>query len=164
MKILETQSATLTNYEVLTHIQTKKERYDKIASARVAQGYGNGKESGIEFILRELTNYLEGPKSPLTTPSTYNSTTIRRLFEALQPYELTKAELVMFLNLRPNSTSVLDVVIEENDQRFSEETQKDILKIVADILGSDEGDEEMAVGGGWRDGQDQHNTVAMSPR
>lgn len=69
----------------------------------------------------------------------------------------------MFLNLRPNSTSVLDVVIEENDQRFSEDTQKEILKIVADALGSS--DEDMSDGGGWPDGQDQEesNTAAMAP-
>ncbi|KAI9696013.1 MAG: hypothetical protein M1836_005844 [Candelina mexicana] len=162
--ILETQSATLTNYEVLTHIKTKRERYDKIASARVAQSYGNEKEPGIEFMLREITNYLEGPNSHLASPCPYDSTTIRRLFEALQPYELTKAELLMFLNLRPHSTSVLDVVIEENDQRFSEETQKDILRIVADVLG--ENDEAMSDGHGEQNGHDRsdENTVAMSPR
>jgi len=65
------------------------------------------------------------------------------LFKALAQYDLTKAELLMILNLRPQNSSVLDVVVEELDDRFSEETQQEILAAITEVLGR--GEEEGVV-------------------
>ena len=47
----------------------------------------------------------------------------------------------MILNLRPQDQSLLDCVVEECDERFSAEQQEEILRIVGDVLGRDEGEE-----------------------
>ncbi len=67
--------------------------------------------------------------------------------QALQPYDLTKAELLMIINLRPDNAGVLDCIVEELDQRFSEEVQEQMLRAVVDVLGAGEEEEEDGEGG-----------------
>ena len=56
----------------------------------------------------------------------------------LEPFNLTKSELLVILNTRPQDQSLLDCVVEECDERFSTEQQDEILRIVRDVLGGDE--------------------------
>ena len=42
--------------------------------------------------------------------------------------------MVMIMNLRPASRVVLDCVVEECEERFTEETQDRILEIIAEVL------------------------------
>lgn len=41
----------------------------------------------------------------------------------------------MIFNLRPKDAMGLDVIVEEADDRFSEEEQEEILNAVGDVLG-----------------------------
>lgn len=61
----------------------------------------------------------------------------------------------MVLNLRPQELTLLDCVVEECDERFTQERQEEILSIVRDVLGGDEigageEDEMNGVSGGER--------------
>ncbi|KAI9827114.1 MAG: hypothetical protein M1819_007005 [Sarea resinae] len=85
MKILETQSATLTNYEVLTHIQLMRSRRQRpstrnpTAEQKQQQQQQQHQPSkaqelkspNLETILKELSEYLLSPPSPLcaSTPN-----------------------------------------------------------------------------------------------
>jgi hypothetical protein len=88
----------------------------------------------------ELMDYFEKPPSPLgSKPMPYNKDTIRTLLERLRPYDLTKAEIIMIMNNRPISPPVLDVLIQEFDERFYEDvdgTRDDILRIISEVLGT----------------------------
>ncbi len=64
--------------------------------------------------------------------------------QGLEPYGLTKSEILMICNLRPGEQTLLDCVVEECDERFSSEQQEEILRIVRDALGIK--NEEDAVG------------------
>ena len=44
----------------------------------------------------------------------------------------------MVLNLRPKELTLLDCVVEECDERFSQEKQEEILSIIGDVLGTEE--------------------------
>ena len=44
----------------------------------------------------------------------------------------------MVLNLRPRELTLLDCVVEECDERFSQEKQEEILSIIGDVLGTGE--------------------------
>ncbi|KAI9885073.1 MAG: hypothetical protein M1823_003128 [Watsoniomyces obsoletus] len=134
MKVLETQSAHLTNYEVFSHLESMRSRYHGQTTARVKSG-------NLETVMKELMDYFRASPSPLAYPTTYTPMTIRNLFGALRPYDLTKAEMMMLLNLRPNTVALLDVVIEELDARFSEEQQAEIMQIIVRVLGTDQTDE-----------------------
>lgn len=59
---------------------------------------------------------------------------IKSLVTRLQCYNLTKAELVMIINLAPEELGLLDCIVEECDLRFSEEDQLGILEVVRDVL------------------------------
>ncbi len=86
-------------------------------------------------------DYFRASPSPLAYPTKYTPMTIRNLFAALRPYDLTKAEMIMLLNLRPNTVALLDVIIEELDARFSEEQQAEIMQLLVNVLGTDQVDE-----------------------
>ena len=83
-------------------------------------------------------DYLQARPSPLAYPASYTQKTIRDLFAALQEYDLTKAEFMMIINLRPETVAVLDAVVEELDARFTAQQQTDILLVIAQVLGSAE--------------------------
>ncbi|KAH0536284.1 hypothetical protein FGG08_006822 [Glutinoglossum americanum] len=143
MKILEMQTAMLSNYEVLTHLEDMRERYDKLAKDR---GAAASMKSGN---LETLVDYLHTPPSPLQINHAYAKTTISDLISALRPYALEKPEYLMILNLRPATTAELDVVVEEMDQRFKEEEVEAMLRIIGEVLGRPgEGEGSEGVEGG----------------
>lgn len=57
------------------------------------------------------------------------------LVERLRPYSLSKAEVVMLFNLRPQSVANLNTSVEELEERFTLEQQEAIIEIVVDVLG-----------------------------
>jgi hypothetical protein len=84
----------------------------------------------------QLIQYLQSHPNPLSQkPSTYNSNCISQLLERLSPYELSKGEVVMILNLRPASVAALNTVIEEMGERFNDEQQEEMVTIILEVLG-----------------------------
>jgi hypothetical protein len=78
-------------------------------------------------------------------PSTYDEQSISRLLERLGPYEITKGEMIMILNLRPTNPVALNTVIEDMEVRFGQEQQEDISAGITEVLGQfpeEEGAEE----------------------
>ncbi|KAL6715284.1 hypothetical protein ACLMJK_007549 [Lecanora helva] len=163
MKILESQSAVLTNYEVLAHLASTA------AKPRTApQTHQN-----VSTLLKELTDYLSPPSTsrspvPPYASSSYSPASLRTLIKRLEPYKLTKAETLAIINLRPKDPSLLDCVVEECDERFDEGKQEEILAIVGEVLGRDEegGEERETVAGGDEEvegeGEGQGGEVAES--
>ncbi|KAF6842925.1 GATA zinc finger [Colletotrichum musicola] len=149
MKILEAQSAVMTNWEVYEHLNERKlgQKNQKKRGERRAPG-------NLETLARELMQYLRTPPNPLCQdPITYRRDSIAVLLEKLRPYDLAKSELVMILNLRPASVAALNTIIEEMPERFDETKQEEIVNIIAEVLGSfpqeaeqEEGGEEVANG------------------
>lgn len=69
-------------------------------------------------------------------PRTYDTDTIKRLFERLRTYEITKGEMVMIMNLRPTNVPALNTVLEDMEDRFNADEQEDIVNGVAEVLGA----------------------------
>ncbi|KAJ4269601.1 hypothetical protein NW762_001268 [Fusarium torreyae] len=138
MKVIESQAAVLTNFEVYQHISDQRERYK------------NAKRRGppnLETVVRELLQYLRTNPGPLSQePLPYSEDCIAKLLERLRPYNLAKGEVVMILNLRPASVAALNTVVEEMSERFNEEQQEAMVNIIAEVLGqfpaAEEGAEE----------------------
>ncbi|KAM4059219.1 RNA polymerase rpb4 domain-containing protein [Hirsutella rhossiliensis] len=132
MKIVESQSAVLTNYEVYQHLTEQRQRYK--------QGKRRGPPN-LETVVRELLGYLRTRPNPLSQdPSTYSPECISHLLEGLRPYELSKGEVVMILNLRPADVVALNTVVEDMAERFTEEQQQEIVDVIAQVLGQFESD------------------------
>ncbi|KAG6062014.1 hypothetical protein E4U17_005376 [Claviceps sp. LM77 group G4] len=127
MKIIEAQSAVLSDYEVYQHLSDQRNSYKQ----NKRRGPPN-----METVVRELLQYLRTEPNPLSQqPLTYTLDCIAQLLEKLRPYELSKGEVVMVLNLRPASVAGLNTIIEDMSERFSEEQQEDMVNIVAQVLG-----------------------------
>lgn len=94
----------------------------------------------------------DGEASPLPPygSSCYDASNIRQLVQRLQPFlvsdanpaGLYKNEVLMVVNLRPTDLMMLDLIVEELDERFTEARQEQILAIVRDVLGHVHGTEE----------------------
>ena len=55
--------------------------------------------------------------------------------EQLQPYDITKGEMIMILNLRPINAAVLCTCVEDMAERFTDDQQIEMLNIIAEVLG-----------------------------
>lgn len=80
----------------------------------------------------------------------YESANVTALVKQLKPYTNTtgnpaglyKNEVLMMINLRPTELMVLDIIVEELDERFTPEQQEEIVDIVRNFLGSDDTDDD----------------------
>jgi len=134
MKVLEAQSAVLSNFEVHQHVLQQRERYKK-SRHRGPPNY--------ETVVKELSSWLEASPSPMSQkPSPYTLQSIPMLLERLRPYDLSKGEVVMILNLRPANVVALNVIVEDMADRFDEAQQEELVTIITDVLGAFEPAEE----------------------
>ncbi|CZS96419.1 hypothetical protein WAI453_009944 [Rhynchosporium graminicola] len=136
MKIIEAQSATLTNYEVYTHLTEQRKRYAKKDT--------KGRRPGnLETVVKELLEYFHEAPSPLASkPFPYSERTISVLLERLRPFNFTKAEVLMIMNLRPTKLESLNTIVEEMDDRYTEDQQSEIVEIIRGVLGTADGNVE----------------------
>lgn len=140
MKILEAQSAVLTNLEVYNFLKNQEKEY--------RQTHRRGPDY-LEILRKEMIKYLESKPSPLSQkPLPFDEKSILKLLERLRDYDLTKGEMIMIFNLRPTSVPNLVTVIEDMEERFTPEQQEDIVSGVIEVLGQfdpaeDETDQDM---------------------
>ncbi|KAG6024179.1 hypothetical protein E4U41_001836 [Claviceps citrina] len=153
MKILEAQSAVLSNYEVYQHLSDQRHHYKQNKRRgppnletvvrevwyRREGVFGSSQIAIDSYRLTvplQLLQYLRTEPGPLSQqPPTYTPDCIAQLLEKLRPYDLSKGEVVMMLNLRPASVAALNTIIEDMPERFSDEQQEDMVNSVAQVLG-----------------------------
>ena len=91
----------------------------------------------------QLLDYFHEAPSPLASdPLPYDEKTVYRLMERLRPYDLTKAEMLMIMNIRPTRADVLNAIVEELETRFDQTQQNEITEIVIEVLGQPDGEAE----------------------
>jgi hypothetical protein len=91
--------------------------------------------------LLQLLDYFHEAPSPLgSKPFPYNERTIRTLLKRLRPWDFTKAEILMIMNLRPTKPENLNTIVEEMEERFpGDELQNEIVSAIAEVLGRPDG-------------------------
>ncbi|RDA91685.1 hypothetical protein CP533_2334 [Ophiocordyceps camponoti-saundersi (nom. inval.)] len=144
MRIVESQSAVLTNYEVFHHLVEQRRRYRPTKR----RGPGN-----LETVVKEVLVYMRERPSPLgQEPATYSPESISQLLNRLRPYDLAKGEVIMMFNHRPPDVAHLNTLVEDMSDRFTADQQQEIVDVVADVLGRSPdgndaaaGEEEMGV-------------------
>lgn len=143
MKVLEAQSALVTNYEMAQFVEDQRNRY--AAEVSTLTGKKRCGPDKMEGIVRRVDSYLRTFPNPLHEtdpdcpetydPSQYTDEAIQDITARLKPYGLTKGEVLMIINLRPENRPILSVVIEEIESRLTDEQQGEILAIIKDVLG-----------------------------
>lgn len=121
MEVIEGKEKMLSNYEVLTILKEVKEstKNDKSTTNK-----------NLATIAYETINYLEGLQH-------YNDLKDENVLDYLgemKKFNLTKLERLQILNQRPTSMVELQILIEENEERFSEEAMEIMLDIVRKTL------------------------------
>ena len=122
MEVKDECVATLSNFEVyslLTEIQSGKNGQRKPSKYL----------SSLATICFSSVKYLE--KTPCKDQS---EEIIQRFITALEPFKLTKSEKLQLLNQRPTTAVEIQLIIEESEERLSDEQTEQILTLIGDIL------------------------------
>lgn len=121
MEVVNENAALLSNQEVFTLLKD------------IQSGKGHKKpnyqQQNLATVCYETVKYLEKKPCEFQTPEI-----VQQFIKRLQPYNLTKAEKLQLLNLRPTSAVEIQLLIEESEERLTEEQTEEILNIVEECL------------------------------
>ncbi|KAL1978440.1 hypothetical protein VTN31DRAFT_1299 [Thermomyces dupontii] len=194
MKIVDPQSATLTNAEVLAFFTANPPRRPPNPPPNARNWAPKPDLRDHNTVVKEIHNYVERisphllnyppsttspttaskrdsfqqqqqqqlqpqPQLPYSLPSeaTPLDNAIRRLIAELKPFGLTKAEVLMLINLGVGvkkkkkkegeeeegeeddyeARAVFESVVEDREERLSDEDVGRVLRIMADVLGGE---------------------------
>ncbi|KAJ1665016.1 hypothetical protein IW140_003629 [Coemansia sp. RSA 1813] len=128
MEILDRQEALLTNYEVYTVLKEEEDRH------KTAKAMGTAKyPENVTTLKFEALQYLND--SPCVSQSNAQITSIK---EQLLEYDLTKAEILQIINLRPKTPVELHLIIEECGERFTMDDLDELIELILLALPQDE--------------------------
>jgi len=128
METINPNSAMLSNFEVLALLQELKSEQKKNRTTR---------NSPLATIIYEATRYLQQTPCKLQTADQ-----VRNFLTAVKPLKLTKGEKLMLLNNPPSTPLEVQVMVEESEERFTEEEVEKLLQTVQDTLPIPSKDEE----------------------
>ena len=119
MLVVDANSALLSDCEVLLLLKEIQENKRKLKDNKQ-----------LATIAYESIRYLEDSAAAEVTPQQVKDF----LIAVKDKFRLTKAEKLQILNQRPNTLVELQLLIEENEERFSEEAMDQLLIIVNNTL------------------------------
>lgn len=122
MDVINENSALLSNYEVYKLL-------DDIQNGRNGQKKPNKYLTSLATITFETSKYLEK-----TACKDQSEEIVAKFLEAIKTFKLTKAEKLQLLNQRPTSAVEIQLIVEESEERLSEEQVQQILDIVNETL------------------------------
>jgi DNA-directed RNA polymerase subunit F len=123
MEVVKTPEILLSNYEVLSllkEVNTSSKKEKKQHTFR----------SNLATIVYETTKYLEDSNAAQIK----DDETFRDLLLRLKEFNLTKSEKLDIVNHLPTSLVELQLMIEDSEERFTEEAMQDILDIVSSFI------------------------------
>ncbi|KAI8094844.1 HRDC-like protein [Gilbertella persicaria] len=134
MKIKSVRAALISNYEVLKLLEESQEAQKQSQIADPLLQY----PEQLRTVQFELTEYLKQ-----TPVGTQTSEQVQQFLQAMSTFDLTKAEKLQILNLRPKSTVEIYLMIEECEERFTEEDlEQMLLQIITTLPREDDYAEE----------------------
>ncbi|CEI99802.1 hypothetical protein RMCBS344292_13882 [Rhizopus microsporus] len=147
MQIKNARSALITNYEVLRLLEENQQNQKLLQAQDLSIEY----PENLRTVQFELTEYLKQTPVDSQTPAQ-----VTNFLEAISQFDLTKAEKLQMLNLRPKSAVEIYLVIEECEERFSEEDLENMINIIMQTLPRDD-DHVMdeAEGEGYEEGEEE---------
>ncbi|XP_076755616.1 CGRP receptor component [Xylocopa sonorina] len=126
MEVLKECSAYLSNYEVLHILQNIK-----------ANKKQKMKQNQLATITYQTIRYLEETPCKRQSPEK-----IRDFLKALEPFKLTKCEKLTLLNVCPKTPLEIQLIVEDSEDRLTDEDVESLLQVVTNYLGEEEQDEK----------------------
>ncbi|XP_051160487.1 DNA-directed RNA polymerase III subunit RPC9 isoform X1 [Leptopilina boulardi] len=117
MEVLKECTAYLSNHEVLNILQGMKSNKKQ------------NSEQQLATITYQTVKYLENIPS-----SKQSSEKIRNFLKAVETFKLTKCEKLTLLNLCPKTALEIQLIVEDSEDRLSEEEVVSLLQVIADNL------------------------------
>nr|CAH0111171.1 unnamed protein product [Daphnia galeata] len=122
MEIIDANTSTLTNYEVLKLLTSLKGKGDQARN-----------QSGSATITYETIKYLEGTPASVQTEGCFKT-----FLEKVKKFGLTKKEKLMLMNLRPQTaveiSLVLKIVQAPEEERLTEEQTDELIQLIQNTL------------------------------
>ncbi|KAJ2889112.1 hypothetical protein IWW38_004833, partial [Coemansia aciculifera] len=132
MEVLNRQEALVCNYEVLMVLQEEDQRHKRIKSTPYFKYPEN-----VNTLKFEALHYLND-----TACATQSAEQIATLKGRLVDYDLTKAEVLQIINLRPKKAVELHLIIEECEERFGMDDLEVMLEEIKSALPRADDDED----------------------
>ena len=126
MEVIDDNAALLSNYEVYSLLQD-------IQGGKNGQKKPNKSQNNLSTILYSTLKVLE--KTPAKDQS---SEIIEAFMQRVERFNLTKAEKLQLLNQRPTSAVEIQLLIEESEERMSEEQIEELLDVITQCLPGDD--------------------------
>ncbi|CAD5117405.1 DgyrCDS6178 [Dimorphilus gyrociliatus] len=122
MEVVEKTHALLSNHEVLSHLRD-------IQNGTNDQRKPGRNQQNLATVCYSTVKFLE------QTPAVSQSVEIIENFmQKIEPFNLTKAEKLQILNLRPTTQVEIQLLVEECEERLSEDDIEKLLQIVQTCL------------------------------
>uniref|UniRef100_A0A914VGW6 DNA-directed RNA polymerase III subunit RPC9 n=1 Tax=Plectus sambesii TaxID=2011161 RepID=A0A914VGW6_9BILA len=117
MEVIKARATLLTNQEVLSLLK-------EVGDAEKRKSKANRLQK-LSTIVYETTRYLEQ-----TPAATQDADCIKSFLEAVKKYNLTRAESLMMVNLRPTTPVEVQLIVEECEERLTEDQVDELAQLV----------------------------------
>ncbi|CAK5037015.1 unnamed protein product [Meloidogyne enterolobii] len=118
MEVLDPRTTLISNQEVLSLLN----------QAKIQQKYNRGSQNH-NTIVYEASKYLNDTNATLQKREN-----IVDLINSLKKFKLTGAEIIQIVNLRPKQALEVQLIVEECEERLSEEELDELVETICRIL------------------------------
>ncbi|KAI5641711.1 RNA polymerase rpb4 domain-containing protein [Phthorimaea operculella] len=123
METIKANTAFLCNYEVMQILQELKDNTQK----------KHKREGSLATVTYETVHYLQD-----TECKKQNAQSIQKFLEAMKQFKMTKTEKLMMVNTPPRTELEIQLIVQESEERLSEEEVKKIIETVNEHLPADD--------------------------
>ncbi|CAH2073273.1 unnamed protein product, partial [Iphiclides podalirius] len=119
METINAHAAFLSNFEVMQILQELKDSTQKKYK----------REGSLATVTYETVHYLQD-----TECKNQSKESIQKFLEAMKKFKLTKMEKLMMVNTPPRTELEIQLIVQESEERLSEEAVRNIIDIVNEIF------------------------------